>query len=146
MAHAAEEEPHAEPLGGGNDIGIAQAASGFHKGVDAIAGGQLQAIRKGEECVAAQCGAFGPLASFAACDLHAVHPGHLACADAHGDAVFHEYDGVGFDGLGQFLREHQIFLDRLRAPTGGFDFPLLEFSELIIRALHQKASPDRAKV
>src|SRR5687768_5281953 len=49
MAHAGEQHGHAMFIGRGDDFFVAFAATGLHDGRDAVFGGHVDAIAKGEE-------------------------------------------------------------------------------------------------
>src|SRR6266436_4456464 len=111
MAHAGEHHRHAMLIGGRDDLRIALAAARLDHGADAIAGGHVEVVAKGQERIRGHDRA-GHRELFIR-GLHRgescrVHAAHLTCTDADGGAGAREHDGVGFHELAHRPGEPQV--------------------------------------
>src|SRR5579883_1678954 len=102
MAHAGEDHSEAEPVGGGDYVGIAHRAAGLNEGGGAGLGGLLDAVRKRKERVGGDHTARERRLRFHHGDFDGIDAAHLAGADTDGGSILGENNGVGLDVLRDF--------------------------------------------
>src|SRR5579885_1836155 len=94
MAHAGEDHSEAEPVGGGEYVGIAHRAAGLNEGGGAGLGGLLDAVRKRKERVGGDHTARERRLRFHHGDFDGIDAAHLAGADTDGGSILGENNGV----------------------------------------------------
>ena len=107
MALAGEDHGGSEAIAGGDDLVVADRASGLEDGPDAGLDGGLHAVGEGEEGVGGQDGACDVVARLVDGHAHGVHAAHLARADPQDPVSAGQDDGVRLHVLGDLLGEEQ---------------------------------------
>ena len=97
VSDAGEGHGHAKPVGGRDDLGVADRATGLDDGSGSGPGDDLEAVREGEEGVRGSDGSGQRKDSLLGAEAGGVDPAHLAGADADGLA---EGGGAGTQRAG----------------------------------------------
>src|SRR5713101_3223477 len=111
VAHAGEDHGQAEPVGGGDNIGIAHRAAWLDHRRGARFRGFFHSIRKGKEGVGSDHSAGQRRLRLHHCEFHGIDAAHLACANTERGAILCKHDGVGLHVLRHFPgKEHGVHL------------------------------------
>lgn len=142
VAYAGEKHRHVVRIGSGDDLFIANGATGLNDCTDACAGSFFDAIGEREEGVGGHDRTNDLLARFADGESNAIHAAHLASADAHEFGIAGEDDGVGFNVLNNFPGEFECasFLGTGVARRDAAELGVGKSAGIAF--LHKQASPD----
>jgi len=107
VADAGEDHGEVEAIGGGDDVLVADRASGLDDGGGSGLGYGFESIGKGKEGVGGGDAALEWQHTFHGAEARGVDAAHLACAHADGLAVARVDDGVRLDVLDHFPGKEQ---------------------------------------
>src|SRR5688572_18799962 len=145
VAHAGEDHRHAMLVGRRDDLVVALAAAGLHDGLDAVFGGDIDAVAEREEGVRGHGAALYGQAFVLRLerrDARGIDARHLPGAHADRHAFLREHDGVRLHVLAHAPREPQVRVLRRRGLERGHDLERIRLRERGIAALHQQAADD----
>ena len=125
VAAAGEDHREALLVGGGDDLVVADRATGLDDGSRTGRGSGVEAVAEREERVACACATLGSAIGLVGGDEAGVAAVLLAGADADGLTVLRQDDRVAGDGGGDLPREGEVLPLGIARRTLGDDLPVV---------------------